>query len=68
MITDPNEEVPVTDWDTRHGMTVHVYRTGGEFRWRVRAGNGEIVASGESHPTKFNAIRAAHNLFPEEQS
>ena len=27
----------------------------GEFRWRLKAGNGEIVATGESYPTKAGA-------------
>lgn len=32
----------------------------GQFRWRLIAGNGEIVASGESYMTKDGAIRAAN--------
>lgn len=27
----------------------------GEFRFRLKAGNGEIVATGESYPTKAGA-------------
>jgi uncharacterized protein len=27
----------------------------GEYRWRLKAGNGEIVATGESYPTKAGA-------------
>jgi len=27
----------------------------GEFRFRLKAGNGEIVATGESYPTKDGA-------------
>ena len=27
----------------------------GEFRWRLKSRNGEIVASGESYPTKAGA-------------
>lgn len=27
----------------------------GEFRFRLKAGNGEIVASGESYPTRAGA-------------
>lgn len=30
----------------------------GECRWRLRAGNGEIVASGEGHTTESDAKRA----------
>jgi hypothetical protein len=29
----------------------------GEFRWRVKAGNGEIVATGEGHPRRDGARR-----------
>lgn len=28
----------------------------GKFRWRLKAGNGEIVASGEAYPNKKAAI------------
>ena len=35
----------------------------GEHRWRLKAGNGEIVASsGESFASKQNAERAAQNV------
>lgn len=27
----------------------------GQFRWRLKAGNGEIVASGEAYPTRAGA-------------
>lgn len=64
-----NDEIPVMDWKSAEGRTVHVYRSpDGQYRWRLRAGNGEIVATGESHPTRFNAVRAAHDLFPEVDS
>lgn len=29
-----------------------------QYRWRLRAGNGRIVAVGESHPRKRDATRA----------
>lgn len=29
----------------------------GQFRFRLKAGNGEVVAQGESYPTKAGAIR-----------
>jgi len=29
-----------------------------QYRWRLKARNGEIVATGESHPQKGNALRA----------
>ena len=31
----------------------------GEYRWKAVAGNGEIVAEGESHRDRHDAIRAA---------
>ena len=31
----------------------------GEWRWRLTAANGEIVAQGEGHTTRYNAERAA---------
>lgn len=35
-----------------------------QWRWRAKAGNGEIVATGESHGREFDARRAAHTVFP----
>ena len=32
-----------------------IYKTGAEFRWRFKGGNGEIVASGEGYTTKAKA-------------
>jgi uncharacterized protein YegP (UPF0339 family) len=32
-----------------------VYPSGSEYRWRLKAGNGEIVASGESYETLSGA-------------
>lgn len=34
------------------------------FRWRAKAGNGEIVAQGESHGSRHDAERAALGVFP----
>lgn len=31
-----------------------------QWRWRLKARNGEIVAQSESYPTKQNAVRGAH--------
>lgn len=43
---------------------VRVYRdTAGEFRWAAVAGNGEIVAEGESHRDLRDAARAARGVF-----
>ena len=36
-------------------------RAGG-FRWRLIAGNGQIVAASESYTTKHNARRSTKNL------
>jgi hypothetical protein len=30
----------------------------GEYRWRLKAGNGEVVATGEGHSSEHDAIRA----------
>jgi uncharacterized protein YegP (UPF0339 family) len=31
----------------------------GEFRFRLKAGNGQVVAQGEAYPTKAHARRGA---------
>jgi len=36
----------------------------GQFRWRAKAKNGEIVAQGESHTRRRDAKRAAQDVFP----
>ena len=35
----------------------------GAWRWRLRAGNGEIVATGESHTTERDARRAFADMI-----
>lgn len=44
--------------------TITIYEdSGGEWRWRLRAGNGETVAdSAEGYDSRYNAERAVHNL------
>ena len=37
---------------------------GGEFRWRRKAKNGEIVATSEGYKDKGNAIQSARENFP----
>ena len=38
--------------------TAEIYEdVAGEWRWRVRAENGEIVAEGESYTRKHDALR-----------
>jgi len=47
--------------------TFTVYRSGSKFRWRLRSGNGEIVAQGQSHTTKrraLSSIAAMRKLAP----
>lgn len=34
-----------------------VYKSGNGYRWRLKAGNGEIVASSEQYTTKDGAKR-----------
>lgn len=43
---------------------IRVYQDqAGEWRWSAIAGNGEIVAQGESHTRREDAIRAARCVF-----
>ena len=39
-----------------------VYQARDGWRWRLRAANGRIVATGEAHTRKADAIRAAAAL------
>lgn len=39
-----------------------VYRARDGWRWRLRAANGRVVATGEAHPRKAGAARAAAHL------
>lgn len=51
----------MTDSDVDH---IRVYRdTEGEFRWAGIAGNGEIVAQGEAHTRREDALRAAFGVL-----
>jgi uncharacterized protein len=43
---------------TRQAYVEILRSRNGEYRWRLRAGNGEIVASGEGHTTASDAKRA----------
>lgn len=41
-------------------LTVHVYKSAGSWRWRLKSANGRIVAdSAEAYVTKRGADRAA---------
>lgn len=47
--------------------TVQIYKDRGKrqpWRYRVIAGNGEIVAASEGYSTRWSARRAAKKLFP----
>lgn len=40
-----------------------VYRDiAGQYRWRLVAGNGEIVAASEAYTTKYNALHSANRV------
>ena len=39
-----------------------VYRARDGWRWRLIAANGRIVATGEAHTRRADAVRAAQNL------
>ena len=44
---------------------IEVYQdAGGEWRWRGKAGNHEIVCHGESHTSAHDAKRAAMDVIP----
>ncbi len=46
--------------------SVEVYRDEkGQWRWRAKAGNGEIIATGEAHTLRWSAKRAARRVFPD---
>lgn len=46
---------------------IEVYRADDGWRWRRKAGNGEIIASGEAHTRRPDARRAAERANPDEQ-
>lgn len=39
-------------------MKFEIYKSGTQFRWRLKAANGEIIAQGESYTTKANCQAA----------
>jgi len=39
-----------------------IYPSGAEYRWRLRADNGEIVAHGESYKTRYGAHEAVETV------
>lgn len=44
------------------GPRFEVYKARDGWRWRLVAANGRIVATGEAHTRKTDAIRAAARL------
>jgi len=34
-----------------------IYKSTNGYRWRLKAGNGEVVATGEEYTTKDGAVR-----------
>lgn len=56
----------MSQYVTTAGDTVEVYEGADGWRWRVRAGNGRLVATaGEAFASKGNAVRAARRVHPE---
>lgn len=43
-------------------MKFEIYKAGTEYRWRLRASNNEIVASGEGYTTKVSCQQAIQIL------
>lgn len=44
--------------------TVAVYQdVAGTWRWRLRSRNGRIVAQGEAHGSRRDALRAARSML-----
>lgn len=39
-----------------------IYKSGTQFRWRYKAGNGEIVATGESYASKASAQKGIESI------
>lgn len=49
---------------TQHHATI--YRDdAGEYRWRVRAGNHEIISEGEGYEERAGAVRGLSTAHPE---
>lgn len=49
---------------TKRTPKVEIYPdAAGEYRWRLLAANGAIIAQGEGHSTASNARRAARGML-----
>jgi uncharacterized protein YegP (UPF0339 family) len=54
-----NKPISIVDW-------LEYYQgEDGQYYWRAKSGNGEIVAFGEGYTTKSDAKEAATGVFPE---
>jgi hypothetical protein len=54
-----------TTWTTTGGDRVTVWQDdAGLWRWNVKAGNNEVVGSGEAHPDRRDAETAALRHHP----
>ncbi len=40
-----------------------VYKSKNGYRWRLKAGNGEVVATGEEYTTKDGAIKGCEAVI-----
>jgi len=49
-------------------MKFELYRSSSEWRWRLRAANGEIVASGEGYRNRDDCIHAVTLLMDTNRS
>ncbi len=43
-------------------MKFEVYKSGQQYRWRLKGGNGEIVASGEAYTEKASAKKTIERI------
>ena len=41
-------------------MKFEMYKSGNEWRWRLKAANGEIIAHGESYKNRDDCVRAVN--------
>lgn len=44
---------------------IEIYKAPDGYRWRAKAQNGEIVASGEAYTTLAHALDATWDIFPD---
>lgn len=58
-------EAIVADTNEYHEMTVDVFLDeDDQWRWHAQTLNGRIVAHGEAHTRRQDAVRAARTVFP----